>query len=434
MVLRKETLPGILLINSFILALFISMISNYSLSSYILKAGSVILLYILIYFDQSNLSGGPNPIRCTLYAIPLYLKSLVPSNQLAVNSSQQSTPKSKLSAKRYTLYPILFSFFLLPFSLIYSLNPYFGFLKLLNILISVMPLVAAFYYLVTTWDADRLKVFAYSLLTLGIISTLALIIITPFDYSTPYEFSLLRWSHVIYGRFISIVFLFSLYLLYEKRINIKPVYMSLLISLFLTGTYLSGLRAALLGLLIITIPVLLWGINQKKITLTNSALILFSSILMISLISLTPAGYKSITKYTGTVTITNNDLIMDGPSNARIEAAKISWEMFKERPLFGSGLGGFNRFYKTRLPQDIKYPHNIFLEVAVEFGIVGLAGLIYLLWWIFKSAKKYSIYLVVFFGYALWLALFAKDISTNTLLALGLAFIPITQWNTDQLR
>lgn len=46
-------------------------------------------------------------------------------------------------------------------------------------------------------------------------------------------------------------------------------------------------------------------------------------------------------------------------------------EMTKENPLFGAGLSGFEAEGITKKDSVLKYPHNIFLEVLCETGIVG---------------------------------------------------------------
>lgn len=53
-------------------------------------------------------------------------------------------------------------------------------------------------------------------------------------------------------------------------------------------------------------------------------------------------------------------------------------DLFKERPLFGWGLNGFRA-------NSWNYPHNIFLEIATEGGLVGLILILYAAWvWLAK--------------------------------------------------
>jgi O-antigen ligase len=48
--------------------------------------------------------------------------------------------------------------------------------------------------------------------------------------------------------------------------------------------------------------------------------------------------------------------------NIRLKHYSDAWQLFKQKPLFGMGTGGF--------PGG--YPHNIFLEIAAENGLLGL--------------------------------------------------------------
>jgi O-antigen ligase len=54
-------------------------------------------------------------------------------------------------------------------------------------------------------------------------------------------------------------------------------------------------------------------------------------------------------------------------SNGRFELWKEAWHAFERHPVFGIGTGGFGA-----LQPDERYPHNLFLEVASELGVVGL--------------------------------------------------------------
>ena len=54
-------------------------------------------------------------------------------------------------------------------------------------------------------------------------------------------------------------------------------------------------------------------------------------------------------------------------ANGRVELWSAGWESFIERPLVGLGTGGFADAFPSEL-----YPHNLFLELAAELGIVGL--------------------------------------------------------------
>lgn len=58
---------------------------------------------------------------------------------------------------------------------------------------------------------------------------------------------------------------------------------------------------------------------------------------------------------------------------ARPQLWDTAFQLFESQPIFGVGVGGFADNY---IGIDfIRYPHNLFFEVAAEFGITGLIGL-----------------------------------------------------------
>jgi O-antigen ligase len=59
---------------------------------------------------------------------------------------------------------------------------------------------------------------------------------------------------------------------------------------------------------------------------------------------------------------------------ARSVLFAIAWKLTLQNPL-GIGVGGFD----SRVPMDLTYPHNLFLEVGCELGWLPLAGLLALI-------------------------------------------------------
>lgn len=118
---------------------------------------------------------------------------------------------------------------------------------------------------------------------------------------------------------------------------------------------------------------------------------------------------------------TNDDAV-----NVRREIYALSVEMIKEKPVFGWGIGGFKNPDKGYLAMFNKYPHNLFLEVGVEFGVVGIIFLIYLLSTIFRTLLNYEPIWLSIFLLALWLSMFSKDITTNTAIWMFLSFPAIS--------
>jgi putative inorganic carbon (HCO3(-)) transporter len=90
------------------------------------------------------------------------------------------------------------------------------------------------------------------------------------------------------------------------------------------------------------------------------------------------------------------NLSKDRPESTRIRLWQTSFNMIKDKPILGIGLGNFSRLfdqYKVKGYYDVTcHPHNDFLNVAVNSGILGL--LAYLsIWIVFLHSTMKSILL-----------------------------------------
>ena len=81
---------------------------------------------------------------------------------------------------------------------------------------------------------------------------------------------------------------------------------------------------------------------------------------------------------------------MQSSVGLRLEFYRNSMEMLKERPLLGTGTGGFAIGYAEHVTSKgmvaTDNPHNAFLLVGVELGVLGLAVLMRLLFVQWRTA------------------------------------------------
>jgi O-antigen ligase len=79
-------------------------------------------------------------------------------------------------------------------------------------------------------------------------------------------------------------------------------------------------------------------------------------------------------------------LSKDKTESTRIRLWQTSWNMIKDKPIWGIGLGNFSQLfnqYKVEGKYDnYSHPHNDFLNVAVNSGLLGLLAYLYL-WAVF---------------------------------------------------
>jgi O-antigen ligase len=78
----------------------------------------------------------------------------------------------------------------------------------------------------------------------------------------------------------------------------------------------------------------------------------------------------------------------------RLEFYRNTLEIIRQRPLLGTGTGGFRLAYEEHIKGSGKVfthnPHNEYLMVAAQLGLVGLALLLYLFWTQWRLAAQLS--------------------------------------------
>ena len=84
----------------------------------------------------------------------------------------------------------------------------------------------------------------------------------------------------------------------------------------------------------------------------------------------------------------------DGSNADRIWAWKAAINMIRDYPVTGVGLERFPEYYKKyrfkQERQNLPHTHNNFVQITVENGIIGLAGLIYFIgFYLYTSFRNY---------------------------------------------
>lgn len=170
---------------------------------------------------------------------------------------------------------------------------------------------------------------------------------------------------------ILIAFLFdrsSFRHLYAKFLRIRHVCV-LLLSLFLLGVVHGGARQAFV--LFLTMPLLAYFVHYIS---KHSFQRLHISLMLL----LAATGFFFFFYYfaenifeTSIYRRILEDPEYYGFSTTRARLWIFSWVLIKENPLMGIGFGGF----RTAGGQEygyLEYPHNLFLEVWLELGLIGL--------------------------------------------------------------
>ncbi len=83
--------------------------------------------------------------------------------------------------------------------------------------------------------------------------------------------------------------------------------------------------------------------------------------------------------------------LQDYSGGVRLSQWNETWQMLKDRPIFGAGLSGYPEalkpYHKATQYEIFQYPHNIFLNVWSEMGLIGLMGLMGLILTVARRLK-----------------------------------------------
>jgi O-antigen ligase len=193
----------------------------------------------------------------------------------------------------------------------------------------------------------------------------------------------------ILGSYLSRLFplLFALYLLKKK--NQTELYFMIILFILLAGTiYISGERAAFFLFILSYVFIMIF---LEKFTKFKIILSVFSLILIIVL----TFSFKDV-----------KDRMISSPANTIKKSIftpehdsliRTAYNMFLDKPLFGHGPKMFrvickNEKYATGVTPCMTHPHNFYVQLLAETGIIGFSVLFsafaYVLYCAYKQLKS----------------------------------------------
>lgn len=311
---------------------------------------------------------------------------------------------------------LLFLFLIfLAFSILWSDNRIFGFLKFYQLIIAFIPNVLAIIYHRQLFNKiNFLKLSKYLLILFTFIA-----ILTIFYPPVKFENFILTKSfisHVFLGRLFIIAIVINLYFILFGETNYKILY---ILSFFIQILALNqlALRSGILSTFISILALFIF-FKQNKSSVSKIFIIL---LIFIASLVINFAYFRNLQNRLPDLrgienfNILSSDLTKDVTISARIKGIREGYRLFLNNLVFGKGLGAFNS--STEFRQLIKYPHNIFIEIAAENGIIGLIMFLLLLVLLIRHINKFNFevkcMLWIIFIYYFVLAQFSKDLSTN---------------------
>jgi O-antigen ligase len=140
-----------------------------------------------------------------------------------------------------------------------------------------------------------------------------------------------------------------------------------------SGLLIGGGRGPIFGVLIAMLLPLAFGLRfADRRLLASKALVGSFAVLIV----LTVALWQGAEQYSGSLrTLERLHSLFTkegggGSAEERMVYWRIAWHLWLEQPIFGSGVGSFPVRFNGR--DELNYPHNLILEVLLEFGLVGL--------------------------------------------------------------
>jgi putative inorganic carbon (hco3(-)) transporter len=142
-------------------------------------------------------------------------------------------------------------------------------------------------------------------------------------------------------------------------------------------TYSRGGALALGGVLLASL--LVRGINVRRVAAGAAVLLVIAALL--------PQDFsRRVATVVEILPGQEEDVLQDSSFQERLLLAGVAWEMFRAQPVLGVGAGNYAVRFDDYAGQvasaardygmadDARYPHNLYLELGAEGGVVGLAS------------------------------------------------------------
>ncbi|MFC7685323.1 O-antigen ligase family protein [Ureibacillus sp. GCM10028918] len=344
------------------------------------------------------------------------------------------------TVSRYSITPlVLFSFLLcvIIISYLFTLSTLYADEKIVKFLVLTVPSFLFPFILIR--DKESLIRF---LSTIGILSFILSIISLPIIFQKGSELGFVGFNGGNYqglarinGIGLIVLLIFGLFRAKSKLKQLFYLIASIIVSFSLLGT---GSRMPLIAFTIVLIYFVVssFRIVGGKILYRKElkfALIL-APLLTLILTFLGKDGYFNSILYRFQVLFSNDG---GDSTEARMDRFLTAFEIWRDYPIFGGGIGSFGILYHGLEYSD--YPHNIFLEFLSEQGLIGfmIICLLFLLvvyrgLIVYRKKQKeidivqlvlFSCYLYYFFN-----SLVSGDINGNRVLFTFLAILSVSPY------
>ena len=203
-------------------------------------------------------------------------------------------------------------------------------------------------------------------------------------------------DELIMGSYLSRLFplLFALFLVKPKKKKFEIYFIGLLFVLVDILIFMSGERTAFFFINLSTIFIIILIKEYQKFRLVSFVV----SIVCIIILSLDSSNlsnrmFKTPAKNMGLIETTNKPIIFTPQHDSLIRTA---YKMFEDKPIFGHGPKMFRVVckdvnYATGITPCMTHPHNFYIQLLAETGIIGFIFLFsVLIWVLFLTLKQFK--------------------------------------------
>lgn len=192
--------------------------------------------------------------------------------------------------------------------------------------------------------------------------------------------------HIGKGQVIGLAMLLLLYApIQQRRLRMLILWICVpWLALGLVAAVARGPLSSLLMVLILScfIPALRPPSSTRKQMILAAVTLVGAMILLSTFWFYGDVGARFRSKEIETMSLLKHNNEAHGTAVERLNYYHAAWQAWQQHPILGWGVGSWSMYYYH---QDIRrYPHNLFFEVLMEEGLVGVAALLLFLGAVFR--------------------------------------------------
>lgn len=337
-------------------------------------------------------------------------------------------------SSNFYLKMILGFFFLLIAYFFISKVPEYGIEKVISFLILIV-IPTTIFYIISPIQENDLKLLINIALIISVYYSLRTILFG--SYNDPRGVSEFLTNPIGFARYagLGMVILFSL--LIRKHLSIiKISLIYFLLLLFAFALFITGSRGPIISVLFAVMVILFINLRRKEFSLISTIKIIIIFIVLLNLsIYIVPIQLSETQGFLRILSFTETGNDIDTLSSGRSYLLGIAFKGFLDSNYMGIGTGG----YASLQPFEL-YPHNLFIEILIEQGLIGFLIIsIVFLFTLHRISllinghdftKAQEVVIVIWF-YALMNSMFSADINGNYLFWITGAFVWLLPFKKD---